>query len=219
MAGGYCILNNVAIAAQYARHTLGLSRVMIFDWDVHHGNGTQAVFDQDPTVLYVSIHRSDSSFYPFGTGSPSFVGTGAGVGKTINIGWTRAGAGDAEYLAAMDSIVLPIAVEFQPDLLLISAGFDAADGDVGECHVTPEGFRALTKKLLQALPCVPVVATLEGGYVRSVLSECVVQVVQALLEGKDANLYMGGSNVDGAAMKSIDATQAALKPYWSCLQI
>eukprot|EP00501_MAST-03F_sp_TOSAG23-6_P001847 GSMAST32.ASY1.ANO1.1925.1 assembled CDS len=124
---GFCIYNNVAIATRVlqSRKELGIRRVLIVDWDVHHGNGTQHIFDDDPSVLYVSLHRFAEGFYP-GTGAPTEVGIGAGVGYNLNISWTYGGMGDREYLAAFHRLIMPIAISFQPDIVLVSAGFDAA---------------------------------------------------------------------------------------------
>jgi acetoin utilization deacetylase AcuC-like enzyme len=157
--------------------------------DVHHGNGTQAIFLNDPNVMYFSVHRwQGGNFFPFlQNGGPTNVGIGKGVGFNINVGWSRKGMGDDEYYAVWEHILLPVAKEYQPDLILISAGFDAADGDLGECHVTPECFGELTRALKEAnLANGRIVATLEGGYVRSVLGECVVSVVKSLLD-KNSN--------------------------------
>ncbi|CAF93554.1 unnamed protein product, partial [Tetraodon nigroviridis] len=129
---GFCYFNSVAIAAKQLQHKLSVSKILIVDWDVHHGNGTQEVFYSDPSVLYISLHRYDNgNFFP-GSGSPAEVGTGAGEGFNVNIAWTGGldpPMGDAEYLAAFRSVVMPIAQEFSPDVLLVSAGFDAAEGN------------------------------------------------------------------------------------------
>jgi len=141
VAGGYCVINNVAIAASYAREKLGVDKVLIVDWDVHHGNGTQAIFLNDPNVLYFSVHRwHGGNFFPFLQKSgPSNVGLGDGEGYNVNVGWTRKGMGDEEYLAVWEKILMPIAREFQPDLVLVSAGFDAALGDMGTWLVAAAG--------------------------------------------------------------------------------
>jgi acetoin utilization deacetylase AcuC-like enzyme len=243
LAGGYCVINNVAVAAAYARAKLGVKRILIVDWvsaefllfcvsdprrtgtnsslvfgvfiseplifnfshvcpkravhesvdlgfqDVHHGNGTQAIFLNDPNVMYFSVHRwQGGNFFPFlQNGGPTNLGIGKGVGFNINVGWSRKGMGDDEYYAVWEHILLPVAKEYQPELILISAGFDAADGDLGECHVTPECFGELTRALKEAnLANGRIVATLEGGYVRSVLGQCVVSVVKSLLD-KNSN--------------------------------
>jgi acetoin utilization deacetylase AcuC-like enzyme len=151
---GFCLFNNVAIAARFAQRELGVSRLAIFDFDVHHGNGTQDMFWSDPSVLFVSMHRWP--FYP-GSGGP-----GEGNETTLNVP-LQGGAGDAEYVEAMAETVEPAIAAFQPELLLVSAGFDAAAGDpLGGMMLTADGFRELARRG-RAL-CGRVAAVLEGGY-------------------------------------------------------
>lgn len=141
MIMGFCPLNNAAIAARAAQRR-GLTRILLLDWDVHHGNGTEQIFWNDPHVLYISLHRHDfGAFYP-GTGSPSKVGGAASQGLNINIAWSHwpgeARVGNGDYVAALRHVILPVAEEWRPQLVLVSAGFDAVEGDpVGQCHVTP----------------------------------------------------------------------------------
>ena len=162
---GFCIFNNVAVAAAVALSSYeGVNRVMIVDWDVHHGNATEHQFEDNPNVLYVSLHRYDSGqFYP-GTGKPSSTGKGRGAGYNVNIGWNGPGAGDPEYLAAFHNLIMPIGHAFNPDLVLVSAGFDSARGDpLGGCRVSPAGFAHMTA-MLKALARGRMVVALEGGY-------------------------------------------------------
>ena len=139
-AMGFCFFNNVAVAAKMAQRNPQIRKVLILDWDIHHGNATENQFLDDPNVLYISLHRYEGGqFYP-GTGAPTVVGEGRGAGRNINIGWPHGGVGDVEYLAAFWHVIMPIATSFAPDLVLVSAGFDSALGDpLGGCCVSPAG--------------------------------------------------------------------------------
>lgn len=163
---GFCIFNNIAIAARYATEFHGLDRVLILDWDVHHGQGIQNIFIDDPKVLYISIHRFDNgAFYPYGhNGDYNQVGEGAGRGFNVNIPWNSAGMSDMEYMLAFQKIVMPIAYEFNPQLVLVSAGFDAADGDpLGKCKLSAEAYGYFTH-WLSSLANGKIILVLEGGY-------------------------------------------------------
>ncbi len=163
-AMGFCLFNNVAVGAEYLRQKYGVERVLIVDWDVHHGNGTQHIFEDDPGVLYLSTHQFP--FYP-GTGALEEVGWGAGRGFTVNLP-LPAGMGDAEFEAIFERVVVPVAESYSPDFVLISAGFDAHERDpLAQLRATERAFRHMARCLLEvAARCAGgrCVAVLEGGY-------------------------------------------------------
>ncbi len=181
-AMGFCIFNNVAVGARYVQQKHGLARVLIVDWDVHHGNGTQAMFYDDPGVLYFGVHQWP--FYP-GTGKASETGSGAGRNATINVP-LPAGSGDAEYVKVFEERLRPAALTFKPDFVFVSAGFDIQKGDgLGGMNVTPAGFTKLTRtvKEIAATCCGKrLVSVLEGGYGADVLASSVEAHVRTLLE-------------------------------------
>jgi acetoin utilization deacetylase AcuC-like enzyme len=173
---GFCIVNHVAVAAAHAR-AAGVERVAVLDWDAHHGNGTQAMFWADPSVLYVSLHQFP--FYP-GTGAASERGEGAGMGATANVP-LRAGTGQGEFLAAFRQMALPALRDFDPDLLLVSAGFDAHASDpLCQLGLRADGFATMTRAL-RGIGAGPVMV-LEGGYHLAALRDSVAATLAALAE-------------------------------------
>src|SRR4029077_9638506 len=177
---GFCLFNNVAIAARYAQRKHGVERVMIVDWDVHHGNGTQDIFYADPTVFFFSTHQWP--LYP-GTGRADETGDGAGEGTTMNFPFP-AGSGRKEVLGAIQESLMPAAERFRPDLVLISAGFDSRVGDLlGRFTLTDRDFTDLTRAVMEIADKHAggrIVSTLEGGYNLSGLASASAAHVEAL---------------------------------------
>ncbi|XP_029819397.1 histone deacetylase 5, partial [Manacus vitellinus] len=207
-AMGFCFFNSVAISAKLLQQRLSVGRILIVDWDIHHGNGTQQAFYSDPHVLYISLHRyDDGNFFP-GSGAPEEVGSGLGVGYNINIAWTGGvdpPIGDVEYLTAFRTVVMPIAKEFSPDLVLVSAGFDAVEGHLsplGGYSVTAKCFGHLTKQLMM-LAGGRVVLALEGGHDLTAICDASEACVSALLglelEPLDPSLLQQKPNVNAVA--------------------
>uniref|UniRef100_M4A0P4 Histone deacetylase n=1 Tax=Xiphophorus maculatus TaxID=8083 RepID=M4A0P4_XIPMA len=183
---GFCYFNSVAIAAKLLQQRLSVSKILIVDWDVHHGNGTQQAFYDDPNVLYMSIHRyDDGNFFP-GSGAPDEVGSGPGVGFNVNVAFTGGldpPMGDSEYLTAFRSVVMPIADEFAPDIVLVSSGFDAVEGHpppLGGYTLTSKCFGYLTRQLM-TLAGGRVVLALEGGHDLTAICDASEACVAALL--------------------------------------
>uniref|UniRef100_A0A671TG98 histone deacetylase n=1 Tax=Sparus aurata TaxID=8175 RepID=A0A671TG98_SPAAU len=221
---GFCYFNSVAIAAKQLQHKLSVSKILIVDWDVHHGNGTQEVFYSDPSILYISLHRyDDGNFFP-GSGSPAEVGSGAGEGFNVNVAWTGGldpPMGDAEYLAAFRSVVMPIAQEFSPDVVLVSAGFDAAEGNpapLGGYKVSAKCFSFLTRQLM-SLAGGRVVLALEGGHDLTAICDASEACVSALLGIQDPlseEVLLQKPNAN--AVRSLQTVIQLQSQYWQSLK-
>ncbi|NXT02217.1 HDA10 deacetylase, partial [Jacana jacana] len=217
-ANGFCLFNNVAIAAEYAKRKHGLQRILIVDWDVHHGQGIQYLFEEDPSVLYFSWHRYEhQDFWPSLKESDyDAVGLGQGKGFNINLPWNKVGMGNSDYLAAFFHVLLPMAFEFDPELVLVSSGYDSGIGDPeGQMNATPEIFAHLTHFLMQ-LAKGKLCVVLEGGYHLKSLSESVCMTVKTLL-GDPVPQITGEMAPCLSAIESIQNVRAAHKPYWKWL--
>ncbi|XP_059818792.1 histone deacetylase 6-like, partial [Hypanus sabinus] len=220
-AYGFCFFNNVALAARHAQKlTRNDLRILILDWDIHHGNGTQHMFEDDPSVLYISLHRYDNGiFFPYSEdGNYDRVGVASGEGFNVNIPWNGKRIGDSEYMAAFQRIIMPICYQFQPELVLISAGFDAARGDpLGGYQVTPECYAHMTH-MLQSLAGGKVVVVLEGGYNLTSISESMCMCTRTLLG--DTPPYLEPLNTPlPSALDTISNVIRTHRNYWSCLRV
>ncbi|KAL8506965.1 hypothetical protein ACS0TY_017742 [Phlomoides rotata] len=205
---GFCMFNNVAIATSVIlneKPELGINKILIVDWDVHHGNSTQKMFYKDPRVLVFSVHRHDSGrFYPEGNdGSYDMMGEGLGAGYNINVPWENGGVGDVDYFAVWDRILIPVAREFEPDMIIISAGFDAAIGDpIGGCCLSTYGYSIMLYKLLEFARG-KIVMALEGGYNPVSLAKSTQACIEILLGDKPP-------------IRSLE--DLSLEPIWSLIQ-
>ena len=209
-AMGFCLFNNVAIAAAHALAELGIERVLVVDWDVHHGNGTQSTFFQRDDVLALSLHQFP--FYP-GTGSADEIGAGPGRGYTVNVPFP-AGRSNADYARALEDLLLPIAAEFRPELVLVSAGFDAHRADpLAEMGVTEDGFAAMTalvRDVAAEHAGGRLVLLLEGGYDLRALADSARACVDVLLGASPPSF--GGTSQRGG--ETIARVAAELQPFW-----
>lgn len=212
-AMGFCIFNNAVIAAHYARSVYHLDKVMIVDWDVHHGNGTQDAFYHDQHVLFLSLHQEN--WYPRHSGELEQVGSGSGIGKTVNIP-LPAGTGDRGYHAAFDQLVVPIGLQFRPELLIISAGQDANWIDpLAHMMMTMQGFRAIAMQMVQLAREVcrgRIVVLQEGGYSAAYVPYCTAAVVEPLLDVDlgVVDLHEGTSELERCREVFSAETRAAL---------
>jgi histone deacetylase 6 len=217
---GFCIFNNVPIAARVCQNDFPETcrKIMILDWDVHHGNGIQHAFYDDPNILYISLHVfKGGSFYP---GNPdadlTYCGEGPGLGRNVNIPWEDHGMGDAEYIYAFQQVVIPIVSEFDPDLVIISAGFDAAEGDaLGGCHVTPAGYAHMTHMLMRVAQGKMAVC-LEGGYNLRSISRSALAVTRTLMLQPPDRLA-DDLNPNESAVRTVEQVKRAQSKFWKCM--
>jgi acetoin utilization deacetylase AcuC-like enzyme len=215
-AAGFCLFNNIGIGAVHAINRRGLKRILIVDWDLHHGNGTMHSFYDSNQVLYFSTHQYP--YYP-GTGQTREVGRGAGEGYTVNVP-LGPGQGDAEYLAVFRKVLQPIALEYNPELILVSAGFDNHYQDpLGGMNVSKNGFADMASVLLEiADECCQgkIALMLEGGYSLAALQESVAEVLLVLLrERRDPLPPLPPEN--SQIYKVINEVVSTQKPYWKSL--
>lgn len=215
---GFCHFDNVAIAANVLREQHpNIRKILIVDWDVHHGNGIQQAFEADPNVLYISIHvHQDGNFYPPGPyGDHLHCGIDAGVGKNINIPWPIKGMGDADYLFAFQQVIMPVAFDFNPDFVIIAAGFDAAAGDqLGGCFVTPACYAHMTY-MLKSLANGRIVACLEGGYNLDAIALSALAVTKTLMG--EAPPKMSETAATKIGIETVRKVQQHQSKYWRCL--
>jgi acetoin utilization deacetylase AcuC-like enzyme len=225
---GFCVFNNAVVAARQAQRVHGAARVLILDWDVHHGNGTQAAFWSDPSVLFISLHQDD--LYPAGWGAADQVGVGDGEGFTVNIP-LPAGAGNRAYAEAFARIVEPIGRAFAPDLVMVSAGQDASVFDpLARMSLTLDGYRAMTEAMLAiAADCCDgrLVVTQEGGYAPQYAPYCSATVAQSLVGlrseeapipdpyGERAVMQPASNEVGLDAERAIKRVVEVQGQYWS----
>ncbi|PZC92245.1 AcuC, Deacetylase, histone deacetylase and acetoin utilization protein [Pyrenophora tritici-repentis] len=218
---GFCIFNNVPIATRVCQKAYPETcrKVLILDWDVHHGNGIQHAFYDDPNVLYISLHVfKGGNFYPnLPDGDLNYCGEGPGEGKNVNIPWADHGMGDAEYLYAFQEVVMPIATEFDPDLVIISAGFDAAEGDLlGGCFVTPACYGHMTHMLMR-LAKGKLVVCLEGGYNLRSIARSALAVTRVLMLEPPDRLHIDLPGPKDSAVHTVENVKREHSRYWKSL--
>ncbi|CAL9729994.1 histone deacetylase Hda1p [Monosporozyma unispora] len=221
-AGGFCLFSNVAVASKniLKHYPESVRRIMILDWDIHHGNGTQKAFYDDDKILYVSLHRFELGKYYPGTTNGQYdqTGEGKGEGFNCNITWPVGGVGDAEYMWAFEQIVMPMGREYKPDLVIISAGFDAADGDtIGQCHVSPSCYGHMTH-MLKSLANGNLCVVLEGGYNLDAIARSALSVAKVLIGEPPEELPDPLKEPKPEAIEMIDKVIKLQSKYWKCFQ-
>ncbi len=210
---GFCIFNNIAITAEHLKRRYGIKRVLIADWDVHHGNGTQEVFLEDPSVLYLSTHQYPH--YP-GTGWIDEVGKGEGEGYTVNVP-LPAGTDDVGYLYALQNILVPIANDFNPEFVLVSVGFDAHSADpLASMNVTSSGFGLFTdviKEIAEKNSKGRIIMALEGGYNLKAIAESALSVFNSLLSNAREKKEVA-MREEEKVRKRVEEIKAVQRKYW-----
>ncbi|CAJ1426616.1 unnamed protein product [Effrenium voratum] len=205
-ACGFCLFNNVAVAVRHAQKQYGLQRVAVVDWDVHHGNGTNDIFAEDDSVLFFSLHRYGSTFFP-GTGFAEDVGKSSARGFNVNVPLDK-GFGDLDVRHIMQYLICPLMEKFEPEAIFVSAGFDAVRGDpLGDCRVTPEGFGWMTRclyRLARHFCQGRLFLSLEGGYNPDMIAQCTVECVRSMLQ--EVN------DLAGPEMELVPATPCSSHP-------
>ena len=208
--GGFCYFNNLAVMIERMKREFKLGRIFVLDFDAHHGNGTQDIFYEDPSVLYLSLHQNPLTLYP-GTGFVHELGSGEGEGYTVNVPMPP-GSGDAEYVGAMEEIFVPLTQQFKPDLFAVSAGFDAyADDPLTQLQLSTLAYGWLTRFVVEQAERLckgRVVFVLEGGYVIDALAEGVVNVVKTLTGEKPP------TPVEPSRPSVVDELKRGLASYW-----
>ena len=216
---GFCLFNNACIASRVCQQDYGVEcrKILILDWDVHHGNGCQKAFYDDPNILYISIHvHMGGSFYPATQdGAMDRCGAGPGTGKNVNIPWPSKGMGDGDYMYAFQQVVMPIATDFDPDLVIVAAGFDAAAGDeLGGCFVTPACYAHMTH-MLMSLARGKVAVCLEGGYNFQAISKSALAVTRTLMGEPPDRLH--ATQPTKSAQETVERVRHIQSKYWRCL--
>lgn len=216
---GFCLFNNTCIASRVCQdlYKEACRKVLILDWDVHHGNGCQKAFYKDPNILYISLHvHQGGKFYPSGPeGGMDRCGEGPGEGYNVNIPWETKGMGDGDYMYAFQHVVMPIANAFNPDLVIVSAGFDAAAGDeLGGCNVTPPCYAHMTH-MLMSLADGKVAVCLEGGYNFRAISRSALAVTRTLMGEPPDRLE--ATSATTSAVKVVEDVKKIQSRFWRCV--
>ncbi len=219
--GGFCYFNNIAILVEYLKKHFGLKRFMIIDWDVHHGNGTQDIFYEDPTVLYFSTHQMP--LYP-GTGYIEEIGKGEGKGYTVNLP-LNTGTSGKTYEKILDDLFFPLAKEYKPDIILVSAGQDAHTSDpIASLQFTNQDYIMMTKRIMEVAKLIckkRLVMVLEGGYNLTALSETISNIITTMAGLNQLNILESSPKeikIDKEVESKIEQIKIILKDYWKTFQ-